>query len=114
MSFNLYTSNRLESLVEQLAAVVSRPLPSPMDQEIIVVQSLGMQQWISLELARRFGIWTNCWYPFPNTYLQEVYNLLIPELQTVMMEGIADPGAPQAKGGQRLVVLHPDFFILQV
>jgi len=79
MSFNLYTSNHLESLVEQLSAVVSRPLPSPMDQEIIVVQSLGMQQWISLELAKRFGIWTNCRYPFPNTYLQEVYDLLIPD-----------------------------------
>ena len=65
--------------MEQLSAVVSRPLPSPMDQEIIVVQSLGMQQWISLELAKRFGIWTNCWYPFPNTYLQEVYDLLIPD-----------------------------------
>ena len=79
MSFNLYTSNRLEILADKLAEAVAKPLHSPLTPEIIIVQSFGMQQWISLELAKRFGIWTNCRYPFPNTYLQEIFDLLIPD-----------------------------------
>ena len=71
--FNLYTSNRLEILADKLAEAVAKPLHSPLTPEIIIVQSFGMQQWISLELTKRFDIWTNCRYPFPNTYLQEVF-----------------------------------------
>ena len=77
--FNLYTSNRLEILADKLAEAVAKPLHSPLTPEIIIVQSFGMQQWISLELAKRFDIWTNCRYPFPNAYLQEIFDLLIPD-----------------------------------
>ena len=78
-SFNLYTSNRLEILADKLAEAVAKPLSSPLTPEIIIVQSFGMQQWIAFELARRFGIWTNCRYPFPNTYLQELFDILVPD-----------------------------------
>ena len=54
--FNLYTSNRLEILADKLAEAVAKPLHSPLTPEIIIVQSFGMQQWISLELAKRFDI----------------------------------------------------------
>ncbi len=79
MSFNLYTSNRLEILADKLAEVVAQPLSSPLAAETIIVQSFGMQQWIAFELARRFGIWTNCRYPFPNTFLQELFDIFVPD-----------------------------------
>jgi exodeoxyribonuclease V gamma subunit len=81
MSFNLYTSNRLENLADKLAEVVAQPLSSPLAAETIIVQSFGMQQWIAFELARRFGIWTNCRYPFPNTFLQELFAIFVPDAQ---------------------------------
>ena len=42
-----------------------------------------------------------------------ILTLIIPKLQTVMMEGITDPGAAQAKWRKWLVVLQPDFFVLE-
>ncbi len=56
---NLFTSNRLEILVEKLAELLSKPLASPLQQEIILVQSKGMERWVSTELARNNGIFAN-------------------------------------------------------
>ena len=47
----LYTSNRLEILAQRLAEVLGRPLASPLDREVIVVQSSGMERWLSMQLS---------------------------------------------------------------
>ncbi|MCP4137310.1 MAG: exodeoxyribonuclease V subunit gamma [bacterium] len=75
----LYTSNRLEILTEIYALLIGdNPLP-PMDREIIVVQNPGMKQWISMELARRFGVWTNGKFTYPNTIIGELFSHMLPE-----------------------------------
>ena len=76
---NFYTSNRLEILADRLAKTVGNPLP-PMVSEIIVVQSKGMKRWISLELAKRLGIWANCRYLFPDEIIREIFKAFIPDL----------------------------------
>ncbi len=73
--FHLHFSNRLEILVENLASIVSAPLRSPLEREVIVVQSRGMERWLTQELADRIGVWANGWFPFPNTILEEVFDL---------------------------------------
>lgn len=80
MPLNIYTSNRMENLVEALAGVVEEPLSLPMAPEVIVVQSKGMQRWVSMELARRFGVWANCAWPFPNAMMWRLYNIVMPEI----------------------------------
>ena len=77
---NIYTSNCMETLAEQLALIVSEPLSSPFSREIIVVQSRGMERWAAMELARHNGICANCFFPFPNTFLQEMFKKTIPDL----------------------------------
>jgi len=72
------TGNRMERLVEALAAHVREPLPDPLAPETIVVQSRGMQRWVSLELARLNGIAANCRFPFPKAFLQEVFAVYDP------------------------------------
>ena len=62
---NIFTSNKLEILAENLAHLVKTPGPSALDAEIIVIQSSGMARWISLELARHNGICANIQFPFP-------------------------------------------------
>jgi hypothetical protein len=57
-------------IAEKLAEVLSAPLSSPLTPEIIIVQSKGMERWISLQLAERHGICANCRFPFPNTFVQ--------------------------------------------
>jgi exodeoxyribonuclease V gamma subunit len=76
----IYTSNRLEILSEQLAQIVREPLTSPFMQETIVVQSLGMERWVSMELASHNGISANCYFPFPNKFLQDIFTKIIPDL----------------------------------
>lgn len=76
----LYISNRLEILVDSLAEVLQTPLSSPLDEEIIVVQSRGMERWISMMLASRLGLWANCRYPFPNALVEEVFRTLLPDI----------------------------------
>ena len=66
MAFSIHTSNRLEILAQLLAQQISKPLKSPLAPEVIVVQSRGMERWISLELARYKGISANCRFPFPD------------------------------------------------
>jgi len=63
--------------------VVQTPLPSsPITPEIIVVQSRGMERWVSLELARINGICANCSFPFPNRFLYDISGVLMPEMPT--------------------------------
>jgi len=76
----IYTSNRLEILARKLAQIVSEPLSSPFTQEVIVVQSLGMERWISMELAKLNGISANFSFPFPNYFLQDIFKKIIPDL----------------------------------
>ncbi len=41
-------------------AMLTTPLSDPLGQEIIVVQSKGMERWLSMQLARHHGICANC------------------------------------------------------
>jgi exodeoxyribonuclease V gamma subunit len=77
---NIYTSNRLEALVDRLAALVAEPLSSPFVSEVIVVQSKGMERWLSMELAAKIGVWANCRFPFPNRFTWEVFKAVLENL----------------------------------
>jgi exodeoxyribonuclease V gamma subunit len=73
-NIQLYTSNSLDKLADQLANIVQKPLSSPIKPEVIVVQSPGMERWISMQLAGRLGIWSNCKYFFPNKIVSEIFS----------------------------------------
>jgi exodeoxyribonuclease V gamma subunit len=72
----IFTSNRMEVLIEELADRVCEPLASPLAPEIIVVQSRGMERWVTMELARRNGICANVEFPFPKVFLESVFRSL--------------------------------------
>ena len=80
MSLNIYTSNRMENLVAALADVLAHPISSPLAPEVIVMQSKGMQRWLAMELARHFGVWANCEYPFPNAMVWRLFSQLLPDI----------------------------------
>jgi len=69
----LFTSNRLEVLLENLAGVFAEAPPAPLDKETIIVESPGMGRWLSLRLAERFGVWANADFPFPNKALDDAF-----------------------------------------
>jgi exodeoxyribonuclease V gamma subunit len=75
--FYLYVSNRLEILKDHLFRIVAEPLRSPLKSELIVVQSKGMERWLTQQLAEKAGIWANARFPFPNTMVRELFQLTI-------------------------------------
>ena len=79
----IYTSNRMEILAERLARIVRTPLPSPLAPEIVVVQSRGMERWISMTLAERNGVSANCLFPFPNAFLEDIFRRMLPDLPDI-------------------------------
>ena len=67
---HVHRSNRTERLFDVLADVVATPLADPMARECIGVQGRGMERWLSMRLARRFGVWANPEFPFPRLLIQ--------------------------------------------
>lgn len=77
----IIVSNKLEILAEHLAEELNEPLTSALACETIVIQSTGMQKWLSLELARQHGICANYKFPFPNAFIDDVFKALITDYQ---------------------------------
>jgi exodeoxyribonuclease V gamma subunit len=70
---HLHSGNRLELLADALADVVRAPLSSPLREEIVLVQSLGMARWLKLELAERLGVAAGLRFPFPRALALELF-----------------------------------------
>lgn len=77
MVFRLYTGNRLELLAGALAETLSNPLPSPFEKDIIIVQSKGMERWISMQLAKKQLICANISFPYPKAFLNEIFSRVL-------------------------------------
>jgi hypothetical protein len=75
---HLYRSNRLEALAAALGEITRRPLQSVFTREVVVVQSLGMRRWLSLELASQHGVAMNTTFPFPGDFLQTLFSAVLP------------------------------------
>lgn len=81
MPLNIYTSNQMERLVDRLEKVARAPRrahSSPFEKELIVVQSKGMQRWLSMELATRIGVWANGEFLFPNKFVEQLFAKALP------------------------------------
>lgn len=75
-----HRSNNLEDLAAELARVISARPPALFEPETVVVQSLGMRRWLSLQLAQKLGICIRCEFPFPRTFVEELIAQAVPEL----------------------------------
>jgi exodeoxyribonuclease V gamma subunit len=79
-SLKVFFSNQLELLAEQLSEIVRLPLSSALAPETIIVQSRGMERWLSMALAQHNSIAANCRFPFPNAFLSDLFKQIIPDL----------------------------------
>jgi exodeoxyribonuclease V gamma subunit len=73
----VHRSNRMETLVDALAEVVRQPLADPFAADCIIVQGQGMERWLSMELARRFGVWANPDFPFPRRFIERTFKAVL-------------------------------------
>lgn len=72
----LVRSNRTEHLADALASVVRDAPLGPFKKEAIVVQSRGMERWLTLALAERLGVWSNPSFPYPRALIEQVLEQL--------------------------------------
>lgn len=78
-AMRVYRSNRAERLVEALARVVEVPLLDPLAPEQVVVQSRGMERWLSMQLSQRLGIAANLRFPFPRHLIERAFDCVLGE-----------------------------------
>lgn len=72
--FYLHTGNSLDRLSERLSSLIRENLTeNPFEPETILVQSRGMQRWLSMRIAENLGIFSNCRFPFPNAFIQDLF-----------------------------------------
>ena len=80
MGFHLYRSNRLEVLAEALAGLMRQPPPGPGSSvflpEIVIVQSRGMERWLTHQIASRLGIAMQIDFPFPVRFAQTLLGIV--------------------------------------
>jgi len=53
--FVLHTSNRAEHLLEHLLKVLETPQQSVLGKEVFLIQSQGMERWLSQQIAEPVG-----------------------------------------------------------
>ncbi|HLP15969.1 MAG TPA: exodeoxyribonuclease V subunit gamma, partial [Bacteroidota bacterium] len=84
--FHLFAGNNLELLAARLVEIsAGSPPDGVFTPERIVVQSQGMQLWLSQFIARRRGICANIRFEYPDAFLQSLY-LDIPGLESYRQE----------------------------
>ena len=71
--FILHSSNKTENLVAHLTAVIENaPLASPFEKEVFLIQSQGMERWLSQQLASHFKVWGNYQFLFPGKFFSSL------------------------------------------
>lgn len=88
--FVLHTSNRAENLLEHLVKILEAPQRSVLAKEMFLIQSQGMERWLSQQLAERAGLWGNFEYLFPAKFFNNMSEKLDLKLnqQSFSREGL--------------------------
>jgi len=77
---HIISGNHMEMLVRGLAEVLVLPVEASPDAvlqpDVVLVQSRGMQRWISLQVASINGICVNIEFPFPNAFIDRLCGLV--------------------------------------
>jgi len=71
--FILHSSNKTENLLIHLTTVIDNAsLSNPLDKEVFLIQSQGMERWLSQKLADQFGVWGNYEFLFPGKFFSTI------------------------------------------
>ncbi len=85
--FILHSSNKTENLVAHLCAVIENsPLASPFAKEVFLIQSQGMERWLSQQLASEFKVWGNYEFLFPGKFFSSLAQKIDSRLSDAVFE----------------------------
>ena len=75
--FIAFHSNRSEDLAEVVISWIRRHPLNPLEEEIILVQSNGMAEWVKMELARMGGVCAATRVELPSRFLWRTYRQIL-------------------------------------
>lgn len=79
--FTVYHSNKIDTLKIILAHYLREdPLTDPFQKELILVQSPGMSQWLTIALAQEIGIAANLEFPLPASFIWRLFSQTLPDV----------------------------------
>jgi len=79
----LHSSNKTENLLEHLAVILNTaPLSSPFVKEVFLIQSQGMERWLSQQLASHFQVFANFDFLFPGKFFSQMARRIQQKLST--------------------------------
>ena len=74
---NLFMGNKMELLALEFSKIIAEPLSSALSPEVVVVQSKGMERWLSMQIARHNSVCANVSFPFPDSFVQDIFSAFI-------------------------------------
>ena len=78
--FNLYQSNKVETLLAQLVRLLLSEEVSPLQTQTIVVENPGLAHWLKMQLANTLGLAANIEFPMPSRFFWQIQRSVMPEL----------------------------------
>jgi exonuclease V gamma subunit len=95
----VYDSNQLEVLGDLLAHPIRQPTNSPFVPETVIVQNLDVARWRSYCLADRLGVCAHVHFPFPATFIWELFQrpLMIVHETSHCLIGVNDDIFPRVR-----------------
>lgn len=75
--FIAFHSNRSEDLAEVVISWIRRHPLNPLEEEVILVQSNGMAEWVKMELARMGGVCAAVRVELPSRFLWRTYRQVL-------------------------------------
>ncbi|WP_125716399.1 exodeoxyribonuclease V subunit gamma [Pseudoalteromonas rubra] len=78
---HIIQSNRMEALQAQFTTLLKQaPLEDPFANEIVLVQSPGMSQWLKNGLSRDIGYAAQVEFPLPLSFIWQLYQQFLPDV----------------------------------
>ncbi|MFZ4478860.1 MAG: exodeoxyribonuclease V subunit gamma [Rhodoferax sp.] len=75
--FLAFHSNRAEDLAEVVISWMGRHPLSPLEEEVVLVQSNGMAEWVKMEMARMGGVCAATRVELPSRFLWRTYRQVL-------------------------------------
>ncbi|MEN4477940.1 exodeoxyribonuclease V subunit gamma [Mycolicibacterium cosmeticum] len=72
MALHLHRAERTDLLADGLGALLSRPLPDPFAQELVLVPAKGVERWLSQRLSDRLGVCAGVRFRSPRSLIGEL------------------------------------------
>lgn len=73
-------SNDLRQLATRLAGLQQSQPISPLNAEIVIVQSNELARWLSLFLAKHHGVASHIDFPYPSAFIWSIFRQLLPDI----------------------------------